>query len=229
MLRFLLTAMIAGLLLGDCGGPVPSGQAVAGISAGPVDVHVAIDEKGQPSIRGSVSAIARYGLGPISVYAGIQGALELSRQQKYHLYILWQDVTGSLTRDEYEVGQSFRVTFDSDESVQEIRGENDSVIVVVKTARKSARPSDACGNAKPTRLWVGGRAYVVYDPPYRNIVRTDAGKSYKEVGRLEPGQEMDIVGGPVCANGMRYWQIESARVDGWTAEGDADDYWLAPK
>lgn len=87
MLRFLLTAMIVGLLLAGCGTPInPGGQAFAGISAGPVDVHVALDEQGQPSVTGSVSAIARLGLGPISIYAGVQGALESSRQQKYHLY-----------------------------------------------------------------------------------------------------------------------------------------------
>jgi hypothetical protein len=71
---------------------------------------------------------------------------------------------------------------------------------------------------------------VSYFPPLDNIVRSAPGIKAREIGYLKPGEEMDIIGGPACEDGMFWWEVRSqeTNVSGWTAEGDIDYYWLVP-
>jgi serine/threonine protein kinase len=87
-----------------------------------------------------------------------------------------------------------------------------------------------CQDAYPSRLHVGDRAYVSYYPPFNNNVRTGPDLEADEVGFLEPGEKMKIVGGPGCEDFMVWWEIQSLETDvaGWTSEGDLDNYWLVP-
>ncbi len=88
----------------------------------------------------------------------------------------------------------------------------------------------ACGNALPTRLQVGSFAYVNPDPPLPNNLRSDAGEDNTLVGVIQPGQAVKIMAGPKCINGSNWWQVSPLQSDavGWTAEGDAQNYWLLP-
>lgn len=88
----------------------------------------------------------------------------------------------------------------------------------------------ACPSTYLSRLHVGDRAYVSYDPPYANIVRNKPNRSAKEVGRINPGEEVEILDGPQCADNMVWWLIRSMKsgTTGWTSEGDLDKYWLVP-
>ena len=87
-----------------------------------------------------------------------------------------------------------------------------------------------CQGALSPRLWIGGYAYVSYEPPLSNRVRTGPGTNYSIVGMIAPGKAVKIIGGPECANGWVWWEIEvvGSRLVGWTAEGDSPDYWLIP-
>ena len=45
----------------------------------------------------------------------------------------------------------------------------------------------------------------------------------------QPGELMDIVGGPWCSNGWLVWLVETANgVRGYTPEGNGETYWLLP-
>ena len=88
----------------------------------------------------------------------------------------------------------------------------------------------SCGASLVSRLAVGKYAYVNLTPPLPNRVREGAGKAYGVVARIQPGQVVKVVDGPVCADGWVWWKVkaENGEVIGWTAEGDAHDYWLVP-
>ncbi len=88
----------------------------------------------------------------------------------------------------------------------------------------------ACRGLLPTRLKVNGFAYVSTDPPLSNRVRSGPGKNYQVIGMIQPGKGMEIIDGPHCADGMVWWQVVEFGTGllGWTAEGDADGYWLVP-
>jgi len=90
-------------------------------------------------------------------------------------------------------------------------------------------PYVACPGQMETYLWVGGYAYVADTVP--NRVRSGPGKSYEVVGRAAPGEMMEILDGPECADGWTWYKVRLGiqNVTGWTAEGDGkSQYWLRP-
>jgi hypothetical protein len=91
-----------------------------------------------------------------------------------------------------------------------------------------AIPGTTCAG-KYTQLLVGAWAQVAPGDP--NRVRSAPSKSAEVIGQLYPGTPSLIVDGPVCADGLVYWQVENSTIpggSGWTAEGDGKDYWLEP-
>jgi serine/threonine protein kinase len=87
-----------------------------------------------------------------------------------------------------------------------------------------------CVGIYPSRLHVGDKAYISYNPPLPNRVRTQPNTNADVVGFLQPGEQMDILEGPVCSNQWIWWRVRSLStgMTGWTAEGDATNYWLVP-
>lgn len=89
----------------------------------------------------------------------------------------------------------------------------------------------ACDNAVYlSRIHVGDTVEVSSDPPLANRVRKDAGLDAEIVGYIEPGERSSVLDGPRCANQWVWWKVRStdSGMEGWTAEGDADNYWLVP-
>ncbi len=87
-----------------------------------------------------------------------------------------------------------------------------------------------CPGSYHSRLYVGDVAYVSFEPPLPNRVRSQPNTASVVLGMLQPGERMDIIGGPVCSNQWIWWQIRSQAtgLTGWTTEGDAKSYWLVP-
>jgi serine/threonine protein kinase len=99
------------------------------------------------------------------------------------------------------------------------------------TVTPGANPTwQACPGALASRLHVGDRAYVSHDPPLANRVRAKPNTSSKILGFLQPGEKMEIIGGPTCSDQWVWWQVRSltGSLIGWTAEGDNTTYWLVP-
>jgi hypothetical protein len=48
------------------------------------------------------------------------------------------------------------------------------------------------------------------------------------IGRIFPGETVEILEGPVCNNQVVWWKIQSLEKElvGWTVEGDLKDDWL---
>jgi hypothetical protein len=92
-------------------------------------------------------------------------------------------------------------------------------------------PWMACEDAPPSQLHIGDQAYVSFDPPECNRVRKDPNKNTGAVlGNICPGEMVEILDGPACANQWVWWKVQSLESDltGWTVEGDASAYWLIP-
>ncbi|MFC1878897.1 hypothetical protein ACFLZW_03180 [Chloroflexota bacterium] len=87
-----------------------------------------------------------------------------------------------------------------------------------------------CSGSYHSRLHVGDKAYISYDPPLPNRVRSQANTTSEIKGYLQVGEEMVILDGPVCAESWIWWYVRSldTGLTGWTAEGDFESYWLVP-
>jgi hypothetical protein len=99
------------------------------------------------------------------------------------------------------------------------------------TATKASLVTEvSCGSALPSRLRTGSYAYVNPDPPLPNNLRSAAGENNTLVGEIPAGHGMKILDGPKCVDGSLWWQVSPLNTDltGWTAEGDAQNYWLIP-
>ncbi|MGD8759537.1 MAG: protein kinase [Anaerolineales bacterium] len=90
-------------------------------------------------------------------------------------------------------------------------------------------PWHACSGAPWSRVTVGIHVMVSYFPPSANRVRRHPNLSGEILGLIEPGDWAMVLDGPECADNMVWWKVETSwGLVGWTAEGDADDYWLVP-
>lgn len=83
-----------------------------------------------------------------------------------------------------------------------------------------------CPGSLPSRLIVGQEARVSFGAS--NRVRSAPTLNSELIGRITPGDTFLILDGPVCAEGFTWYQVEVSSLIGWTAEGDATDYWLEP-
>jgi len=84
-----------------------------------------------------------------------------------------------------------------------------------------------------TRLEIGKQAIVAPGDP--NRVRTEPKKGDNLVTQIPAGTVIQVNDGPVCADGMVFWKVNSLTVpkdnywtEGWTAEGDGTEYWMEP-
>jgi len=102
--------------------------------------------------------------------------------------------------------------------------------VPTRTATSEFELWQPCAGSYPSRLRVGDKAYISYDPPLPNRVRTDPNTSGEVVGYLQVGEKMTILDGPVCAQCWIWWRVRflDTGITGWTAEGDFENYWLVP-
>ncbi len=87
-------------------------------------------------------------------------------------------------------------------------------------------PRQVCSGAAPSLLLVGDTAMVSDGQP--NNVREKPGLSRRKLGQLQAYENVEILAGPKCADGMVWWKVrsENTGMDGWTAEGSRSDIWL---
>jgi len=76
------------------------------------------------------------------------------------------------------------------------------------------------------RLVVGGQGQVTYQPWIET--RAQPTRSSAVVDQIPAGSAFSVVSGPTCAEGSNWWQISFNGRTGWTQEGDATQYFVAP-
>ncbi len=88
---------------------------------------------------------------------------------------------------------------------------------------------EPCFGAPESHLRAGVRA-VVKDGLSRVRVRAEPSTQAAIAGHIVPGEQIDILSGPACADGAVWWRIRSLQsgLAGWSMEGDAEEAWLLP-
>ncbi|MBI9052150.1 MAG: hypothetical protein JEZ00_22230 [Anaerolineaceae bacterium] len=98
------------------------------------------------------------------------------------------------------------------------------------TTTPTAKPED-CTNGW-TQLNVNTYAVVSGDEnDLPNRVRTEADLDSEIIYQLYPAEIVKLIQGPFCTDNLVFWKVENQNIpggSGWTAEGDLNDYWLAP-
>jgi hypothetical protein len=83
-----------------------------------------------------------------------------------------------------------------------------------------------CEGFLVSRLVVGALGRVSDDLP--NNLRQEPDTSSQRLGQIPSGAEFDVLAGPICGENLAWWQVDYNGLIGWTAEGQGDEYWLAP-
>jgi hypothetical protein len=85
-----------------------------------------------------------------------------------------------------------------------------------------------CPGVPPAILLVGIQAVVMPGDP--NLLRASPAKiGTNVIGQIPAGGVFDVIGGPQCADGLRFWQVTYKGLTGWTADGQGSAYWLMPQ
>lgn len=117
------------LLLAGCGETtIYTGPEV---DLGPVSIALTVDSKGNVVLSGdythSIPATKTVGVGWT---VGFQTVLRQAEQLPHQLFIVWEDESGTVRMQQYDIAKPFKVTFSSDEWVREIKHEGNGSIVV---------------------------------------------------------------------------------------------------
>jgi hypothetical protein len=102
----------------------------------------------------------------------------------------------------------------------------------------TASPGTAAATGTPhcasawSRLIPDSLARVVDRPGDHDIrIRVAPEANAEILVELPEGEILYVVSGPVCADGLVFWLVEHDDIpggEGWTAEGDFEEYWLEP-
>ncbi len=96
------------------------------------------------------------------------------------------------------------------------------VVAAIQAAPASEPNPGICALAP--QLSPGQQAVV--SPGLANRVRMAASLNAEVVGRIQAGEVVTVMQGPVCAGGYYWYSVQGAGFSGWTVEGLDGDYWL---
>jgi hypothetical protein len=86
---------------------------------------------------------------------------------------------------------------------------------------------NACVGLLPPRLQAGQQGRVTAGGVPNNVRETPAIGS-RRVGQIAPSGTFDVLEGPVCAEGYVWYRVRTGTLEGWTAEGGNNEYWIEP-
>lgn len=110
------------------------------------------------------------------------------------------------------------------------RGSGSSSSVTISSGNSSSSASSNQGGGSQNAcdrgalVSIGDRATVT--PGVANRLRPRPGLNSEPIGRIQPGEEFTIVGGPECVDGYLWWQVDFQGTVGWTAQGDSQSNWI---
>jgi hypothetical protein len=105
----------------------------------------------------------------------------------------------------------------------------DYVKVVPGVADGGPRDPSVCIGTPATRLTTGMLGQITPGQP--NVIRalpTRDNTAGAIIGQIPASGVFEIVGGPQCAEGYLWWQVNYLGTIGWTPEGQGSAYWISP-
>jgi len=100
------------------------------------------------------------------------------------------------------------------------------LVLMIGLMPVSAQDDPACPGAPVPRLVVNERGRVL--PGDSNNVRGQPTRGAELIGAIPGGAAFNVLEGPVCADGLNWWRVETDDITGWTVEGADGEYWIEP-
>lgn len=88
--------------------------------------------------------------------------------------------------------------------------------------------SNICPDTQPSMLMPGRQGRVSTASAATNRVRSEPSTAGAIIGEIPAGEYFDVLAGPECAHGWAWFQVRTDKLEGWMAEGSADEYWVQP-
>jgi hypothetical protein len=94
--------------------------------------------------------------------------------------------------------------------------------------RAISAQAQTCPDTLPSQLIIGEQAQVT--PGSSNNLRAAPTTSAERIGQISAGTVVNVLEGPVCADGFAWWRVETldAALNGWTVEAVEGAYALVP-
>ncbi len=83
-----------------------------------------------------------------------------------------------------------------------------------------------CPGAPVSRMIVGEQWRVTAGDP--NSFRAGPSRGSTKIGEIPSLGVFTVISGPVCSDGLAYWEVNYNGTIGWTAEGQGNTYWTEP-
>lgn len=220
----------------NTGGPVKCWVNVFNVSPGSVKQGEKFHLTGQGQCDGNARA-SRFSVdgNPFSEFGGYQtsanlGTKELSigsHQLCFHITGgSWDDDATScvwVEVSEEDTGNNDVIQGDQAENnVQGQTGESGSD-GATQPQSGSDNGNSCAGSALP--LSVGDTAQVNPSDTSNNL-RRNPHLSSSWLAKIPGGDQFTIIGGPTCADGYWWWEVDYQGQNGWTAQGDGNDIWI---
>src|SRR5688572_19192496 len=106
----------------------------------------------------------------------------------------------------------------------EANGSDYFVDPVAANATQAPSGSDGSTCSLAPRLRVNGLGRTSSNTPVR--LRSAAGSSNSQVGQIDPIDTFSVLAGPVCVEGLNWWQVRRGDTTAWLAEGSGSDYFV---
>lgn len=181
-----------------------------------VDVALDITDEGVlVKEAGLTIPIIETGILNVGWRTGVSWATETAQSTPNTLYVIYEDDSGTVRQNIYDIGQPFRITFRENEWTRAIeRLPNGAIVVAVKVYGGGIGEEEpvlntsgsSCPGAVPQMLSVGERAMVCTKSD-NLITRDQPSGSGDELFRMAPGTRFVVIDGPVCSNDSSWWQI----------------------
>lgn len=101
------------------------------------------------------------------------------------------------------------------------------VCVLISPAAVFPYVEPECPGLQPSiGILPGLMARVTEQPDQANHLRSGPGRTYRSLGLIEPGEEVLVVAGYICASNLRYWLVSYDGEVGFMADGSGTQRWL---
>ncbi len=227
-----------------------------------VEVELHLNTRGEFVLTGEASIpITPIELMPLGVFnwdIGFETVFNEAKQTQNYLYLIWEDDSGELYRESYNLGQPFQINFEHESWVRRITNTSDGDIIVeiekqlmpgyepnstsysepplAPIIQTSSGPTSyptmeiSCPGAPPIRVEVGNLVRVTTTDGDNLRLRSSPEVANNILQRVPAGLELRIIGGPVCSDNFSYWEVKipGTSQTGWIAEGDYSIYYVEP-
>ena len=113
-----------------------------------------------------------------------------------------------------------------------VQATNPPAVQNTKTPQPTAKAANfSCSGAPKTRMDVGMKGRVSYTDGTPLRLRREPFLDLKTnyIRDLSEGTRFTVIDGPVCKDSYVWWKVRTSNdYEGWSAEGDYDDYFMEP-